>query len=321
MRRFLIGLCLALCCGGLARAGAAEEEWQSAAEFTKRYGSAKDGISAERASELLLELVNEARAARGLSALARHETAETLARRQAEQIMEQGEASHYSTAGEKCELRFNRLGETDQVQENVIMTAVQQRVHLTPQTVKYIMRRWMESSGHRANILDPQHTHMGGWIAVATTAKDGEWIVGGVQEFVRRYGDYDNLPDTMRPGTRFSLTGSLDPGMAQFAYIGIGREELPTRSLYRQSLQRECVYSQPAPGIVYVANVHDVLRFGLNGTVHEKVEIDKRGGGFSVFIESGKDWEGAYYVTVWATPADDPAAAAFCAMTQVVLVE
>lgn len=63
----------------------------------------------------------------------------------------------------------------------------------------------MNSPGHRANILDPDHTHVG--IGFAYNPETGYFYVA--QEFLNRYVTIDYLPDYGKKGQVISFSGSL----------------------------------------------------------------------------------------------------------------
>ena len=85
----------------------------------------------------LFDLVNEERTSRGLVALTKSQTRQEGARRQALRQMNSHRMFHGSYFGRG---------------ENVAMGQPNPRS---------VMRAWMNSSGHRANILNPHHRHGG----------------------------------------------------------------------------------------------------------------------------------------------------------------
>ena len=83
------------------------------------YGSARDEISLQEAGALLLSLVNEERLSHGLGRLEPLALAGRLAQEHAAEMAQHHYFNHYSLAGLKCEERWNALGGTDQVSENI----------------------------------------------------------------------------------------------------------------------------------------------------------------------------------------------------------
>jgi uncharacterized protein YkwD len=142
-----------------------------AAQLLRDYGDPAQAISSREAGALLLELVNAERAKHGLSQLQLSASASKLARQHADDMAAHGYVGHYDLQGRKCELRYNLLGETDHVAENIAYREVGARVRLTPELVRSIFGDWMGSKSHRWNIQHPAHTHMGYGFATRTPGK------------------------------------------------------------------------------------------------------------------------------------------------------
>lgn len=112
-------------------------------------GMESDEYTAQKDAERVLELVNEARAAAGAEPLVMTEAlCERAFVRAYEQPQQRG---HTRPNGESCftvldGLRFKRAG------ENVAGGI---------ETPEEVMEGWMNSEGHRENILDPKFTHIG----------------------------------------------------------------------------------------------------------------------------------------------------------------
>jgi uncharacterized protein YkwD len=111
----------------------------------------------------ILVLVNEERAKAGLGALALSPCADTFAENWAPVIQANGALSHQSLGPIMNTCHVNAAG------ENVAYGNV---------TADQMMTMWMNSPGHRANILSPSYKAIG--IAAVTDAS-GRWY--GVQDF------------------------------------------------------------------------------------------------------------------------------------------
>lgn len=293
----------------------AAEPWEHSTtvetDLQRIYGLPADEVSPRAAAALLLELVNAEREARGLRAVALSRAAGRLAREQADALADDGARGHYDSAGRKPELRYNRLGQTDHVAENLLFYDVQARVRLTPQLVRRMHGHWMESRGHAANILAPAHTHVG--IGFALRWEGGSTTVAAVQEFVRDYGELDNLPLYAAVGERLSLSGRLDPGV-DLSHIGIAWEPAPVSPEVKLGAEH-LTYRQPSLQLAL-----------LTGTTAELAGVRLQPG--AVALDSGSYGAEFYvppeaagqalYLTVWAT---NGSSAPFKAMTQVVLID
>ncbi len=103
--------------------------------------------------EQVLQLTNQERAKKGLSALKANTELNYAADKYAELMAEQNYFSHTGPDGSKPWDRAKSVGfEAQTMGENI---AVGQK---TPQEV---VKGWMESPGHRANILNPRYTQLG----------------------------------------------------------------------------------------------------------------------------------------------------------------
>lgn len=302
---------------------AGEKPWQEtyvdAGEVEQLYGSAADTINLDQARQLLLELVNGERTLRKLPALEPLPKAGQLALQHASEMARRHYVSHYSLAGLKCEARWNAMGETDQIAENMAYYEINHHIYLTPQLIRRMHQHWMDSESHRKNLLEPQHTHMGS--AFAITYADGRSYISGVAEFVNDYGEGDPLPAAVQPDNTVTVSGWLDPGRAQLRFIGLGSEDLPFARSVEYQMSHITGYSPPGVALAYVPALYR-YRWKPPVKYHNyKALYIKDTGDYSVDVEIAKHWPpGAYYFTAWASPPGKTEPL-FCVMAQVVLVK
>lgn len=115
---------------------------------------------------LSLRLANAERAAQGLPALRSDPQLTSAARRHAQDMLARRYYGHRSPEGADALDRFIAAGGNAwlKVTENIAICS-----HCDPQAsaelVRTFHRQWMESPGHRENVLDPQVTHLGFGIA------------------------------------------------------------------------------------------------------------------------------------------------------------
>jgi uncharacterized protein YkwD len=110
----------------------------------------------------LAELVNAEREAAGLPPLARSATLALAARHHAREMAEEDYFSHSSPRAETAtvRLRVARAGGTVvTVGENLAL------LRASPEVAARAVRGWMESEGHRENLLRPTWTHVGHGVA------------------------------------------------------------------------------------------------------------------------------------------------------------
>ena len=320
MRRFESLLpALLLCLLALGSAPPWNESRIDAGQARLVYGTQQDEISLEDARALLLSLVNGERQSRRLGQLTLLPLAGRLAQEHAGEMAERRYFNHYSLAGLKCEARWNGLGGTDQVSENVTYYEIGCDVYLTPELVRKMHAEWMASKPHRENMLKPEHTGFGAGFGIVR--QEGVTYAAGVEEFIAHYGEYSRLPEQAAPGLVLRLAGRLDPALAVLCYVTLGVEPLPFARDADYQMRHTGGYSPPAVFEAHLAR-QGVMKADLPGVpVRRDVSLSGEDGTFAVSLPLHEGTEpGAYYVTVWAASKADPARA-FRAMTQVVLVK
>ena len=195
---------------------------------------------------LALRLINEDRAANGLSPVAWDEAAAQIAQTHAEDMLAGPYFSHWNRQGYGPDHRAAlQVGFTDAIFENIhsywLRTSDDQPASIEdwPQRVLDAQAGLMDSPGHRANILDPAHTHVG--VGIAYRAEIGELRL--VQEFVNRYVQLDPLPAELPDDFVVSgrlLAGASDP-LINLAYElfpePLSLEQLAQTSSYQSSAE------------------------------------------------------------------------------------
>jgi len=306
----------------LPTSAVAEELWRESyltpAEAEEVYGTTADAITVEEAQALLLKLVNQARLEAGVPPLAPHPLASVLAQTHADSMATERYVSHFDLAGRKCELRWNSLGQTDHIAENVAYYEINHPVSLTPRFVARIHEHWLLSDDHRENELNPMHTHLGCGFAVVAAGQLTQAAV--VAEFAVDYGDYDRLPPAAKPGQTLILQGWLDPQRAQLAYIGLGSEDLPFARDVEYQMSHIGGYSPPEVALAFLPTRYPLWTPDVRYR-RRIVATDPQTGEFELAITMEPHWpDAAYYFTVWALNTDQPDEP-FCTMTQVVLLD
>lgn len=176
-----------------------------------------------------LDLINQSRAAAGLSPVAWDDSAAQVAQAHAADMLAGPFFSHWNRAGFGPEHRAAlTAGMTDAVLENIHMawrrTSDGQPAPIEdwPQRILDAHLGLMDSPGHRRNIMDPAHTHVG--VGVAYRPEIGELRL--VQEFVNRYVELDPLPRELPIGAEVEISGWLLDG-ASDALINLAYEPFP----------------------------------------------------------------------------------------------
>ena len=99
----------------------------------------------------MLELVNEERAAEGLSALTMNSAAMAAAKVRAAALVES--FSHYRPDGSLCITALDEAG--------VSYTTAGENIACGQTSASQVVSSWMDSEGHRANILGESFTQIG----------------------------------------------------------------------------------------------------------------------------------------------------------------
>lgn len=139
-----------------------QQNQQGSLQDNLQQNSQQNTGSSSQAQEILA-LVNQERAASGLKALTLHEGAQAVARLKAEDMAENGYFSHTSpTYGSAFDMLSAR---------GIAYTSAGENIAAGQKTASSVMNSWMNSSGHRANILGSQYTSMGVGYAVSASGK------------------------------------------------------------------------------------------------------------------------------------------------------
>lgn len=176
-----------------------------------------------------LDLINQSRAAEGLSLVAWDDAAARMAQAHGEDMLTGPFFSHWNRDGYGPDHRAALdAGMTDAVFENIHSfwrrTSGGQPAPIEdwPQRVLDAHLGLMDSPGHRRNIMDPSHTHVG--VGIAYRPEIGELRL--VQLFVNRYVELDPLPAELPVGAEVEISGRLLNG-ASDALINLAYEPFP----------------------------------------------------------------------------------------------
>lgn len=235
-----------------------------------------------RLRQVMLELINRDRAAVGLAPVQMDSLAAQVGQAHAEEMAAHLYMSHWNLKGWGPDLRYSIAGGHDAVMENVYMSW-QRYSSGTPvpiddweQIVREAQSSLMTSPGHRANILEPEHTHVG--IGIAYNWRTGDVRIA--QEFVNHYIEMDPLPQTAAPGDTLTVSGRLLAGAAA-PLVNLDYELIP-RAMSVAELNATRTYISPAQFVTAIAP-----------------QTDARGR-FTAAVPIGRDKPaGVYHVRVW----------------------
>ena len=234
--------------------------------------------------QMMLDLVNADRAANGLSRLAWDSTAAQAGQNHAQEMAQFGYLSHWDLAGNGPDHRYTAAGGLDAVQENAYQyTHSSSLAPTSPGDWQELIRQaedaLMNSPGHRANILAPEHTHLG--VGIAYDAASGTLAI--TQEFVNHYVALSPLPQQAAVGQRIVVRGRLEAGASE-PLLEIAYEPFPTaRGLAELTPQ---TYTSLASGVETFA-----LTPADNGGFEIEILLDNPG------------QPGLYHVRIWVQTA------------------
>lgn len=190
-------------------------------------GALADGQE-QHLCHLLVRLINETRQRARLTTVQWDDLAAQVGRLHAQEMALHDYFSHWNLKNNGPDGRYSLANGSDAVMENLYMcwqgypngraapiTDWSQVIHDAHDSL-------MGSEGHRANILDPDHTHLG--IGLTHNSRAGKVYV--VEEFLNRYLELDPVPRSARVGTPLIITGCLLPE-ASSPLINLAYEPIP----------------------------------------------------------------------------------------------
>lgn len=234
-----------------------------------------------------LQLINLDRLTNSLEPVAWDDTAANAGRQHAQEMATAGYFSHWGLDGQLPAYRYTQAGGSDEVAENLAKMWYEGgngADYPAPDFLRIISQEdgLMHSPGHRANILNPAHTHAG--VGLAAGASGSTYLA---QEFVNRYGVYDPLPRQAKAGQSLHVAGTLDEGV-QFFAVSLGRADVKPMTV--QELNTTGPYAEPSPFVSY---------FTARYVTPRPVIVDGRRFEVNLAADDLKQ-PGTYYVYVWA---------------------
>jgi hypothetical protein len=216
----------------------------------------------------MLERVNADRQANGLEPVAWDDAAALAGQRHSEEMAEFGYMSHWNMDGYGPEWRYSRAGGLHFAQENVYRLVYQWQdgrgapIEDWRKVVGDAQAALMNSPGHRANILAPEHTGLG--VGIAYNAATGNVAIA--QEFVNQYVALEPLARRGQPGDRIVVRGTLLPGSSE-PLVNLAYEPFPS-PLTLEALNKTGTYTPGAkhlsvPAVRTDANGRFVAEFSL----------------------------------------------------------
>lgn len=219
----------------------------------------------ESLRQTMLDAINRDRATAGLKPVQLDLLASQVGQAHSEEMAENNYMSHWNLKGLGPDLRYALADGNDNDMENVYMTwnryssGTPVPVSDWNLEVQEAESGWMSSPGHRANILTPEHTHVG--IGIAYNPVTGD--IRMAQEFINHYVELDPLPQTAALGDTVAVSGKLLAGVSA-PLINLAYEPAPHAMSIAQ-LAATSSYASPAKNISAINILPDAQgRFKVN---------------------------------------------------------
>jgi uncharacterized protein YkwD len=237
-------------------------------------------------SERMLQLINESRKENGLSEVSWDNFSAGVAEDHSREMTTEGYISHWDLQGYGPDVRYGLAGGVEWVQENVYLSAYYYEngggVPIDDWDAEVIQAHesLMNSPGHRANILSPDHSHVG--LGFAYNPGDGYFAVA--QEFMNKYvAIVNDVPHSADLNEEIFVQGKLLDS-ATNPLVNLFYESFPT-AMDKQALMETESYSSPAEFVEVIP-------------VEEDSDQE-----FSFNAKMG-DTPGIYHVMIWVDVGD-----------------
>lgn len=254
--------------------------------------------------QAILEKVNEDRREAGLAAVEWDETAAAASRQFAAEMAQNNYIAHWNLSGQKPQQRYTEAGGAYGTTENVCYSW-QRGYKLSQDLVldnvlknqERMMAEEPPNDGHRVNILDPHHTHVGVGVAYALLA-DGAITVAFTQEFTNHYAEIKNIPAELRAGESFQVNGSLlRPGVKLYSLVLLWEEAPCPMSI--DALMATRSYSSPGMDTMVSYALEDFPRtYFPNHTAAGSPLVMDEAGNFKAALQAGRQ-KGLNYLQLW----------------------
>jgi len=198
----------------------------------------------------MLEIINQDRQANGRNPVAWDPVADKAGRLHAQDMVEQDYFSHWNRDGLGPDHRYTLAGGTHAVMENIhAFEYVYEDGRGAPiedwnWVIENAQSGLMDSPGHRKNILDPAHTHVG--VGMAYDPETGRFRLA--QEFTNQYAQLDGpLPTQARLGESIVVRGEFIGDNLSNPLLNLAYEPFPA-PLSVEELNQTSTYSSAATG-------------------------------------------------------------------------
>lgn len=242
----------------------------------------------------LVERINQDRAEAGLTPVELDELASQVATAHCQDMLEGAYFSHWSLGGLKPYQRYSLAGGTHYDAENLYEYETTGTLDTSPEGVAKILllghQGFMDEGpdgGHRQNILDPFHTHVGIGFAFSDNS------LRMAQEFLNEYVSLEEPSGKATPDERVFIQGKM-LFETQLLAVTVFYEPLP-KQMSKEELKETQAYSLPEVR----KDLFPLLPPGWHYSDGGRGEVEVREDGSFHFRVPFFAGEGVYTVVVW----------------------
>lgn len=297
------------------------------------YAGDSDELGMADAKKYMIDLINKDRKTAGLKPVAADEAGEKAGQLHSDEMAEFGYLSHWDLKGRKPDQRYGLLGGTGFVMENAHIEfsgyssdegkgekkasfKIDPDAKVSKKDLEDIESGFFNekppNDGHRRNILDPDHTHVGIGLSVAKLGESSRLTC--TQELIHNYGKIELEPGAVTLGLEFVVKGKLDPGI-QLQSLDLYWEELPKTMTVKQ-LEETHSYGPPTTKI---ASFYAGSSSSANALTSSIVDGQQE---FSCKFVPDATWKpGLYYVYVFAKQTGTTPPKSICVASKTIEVQ
>ena len=176
-----------------------------------------------------LEYINISRKRHNAAPVSLDILASRVANKMCREAADNAYLGHWNLAGEEPYLRYAFAGGYDHVSENAYGEWSSDNYYMSSQTITSMMKSGHDNfmaerspnDGHKENIINKAHNFVG--IGFYLSGKQFRYY----EEFIDRYLEFENIPESMKVGDAGSIT--VKTNGSYLYYMIVYREKLPKR--------------------------------------------------------------------------------------------
>ncbi len=242
------------------------EKYKKLNEIEQRLFEFKDNDEALNLKIDQLDEINKSRNRYNAAPVSLDILASRVANKMCKEAADNAYIGHWDLAGEEPYLRYAFAGGHDHVSENAYGEWSSDNYFISSQTIVSMMKsghnKFMAerspNNGHKENIINKAHNFVG--IGFYLSGKQFRYY----EEFIDRYLEFENIPESMNAGSAGSIT--IRTNGSFLFYMIVYREKFPNR-LTPAEISRRGSYADFTPEIYKVMPAWELARY-RNGNIY-----------------------------------------------------